>query len=370
MEGNLREKSIGGWSASVSFRFFASWQKQNDSQAFLARPIPWPLSSSHISPNRIRRPTLWSRWISIVFSEFLFVRCFLQRRRGRSHLYQLSRNSPFPRWCTRMSHFRWTRGGCSRSARDDGRNSEQLGGVEDQGNDFGWRCLWYGQTDQEGEGDGYESRCASRFIQCVDIIWAETYRSTKCTVSALQRVCGPTKSDAELARYFSSPLSLCLPIRLSIPSYRHWLLTSPRSSPCHLLYASSSLLSSSPSSLPEKFLLIHGGADQLVPYSQSVLLKNLLVGVGKQGVRLRLYREETGLGSLASTFTSFLISCCRKSAWADLSGLEYRFDASNEILSVDSRRNRKNHLIGFAGGCSSWRWRPLSKLLFEIRYEE
>ncbi|GAA5845390.1 hypothetical protein JCM5353_004820 [Sporobolomyces roseus] len=89
-------------------------------------------------------------------------------------------------------------------------------------------------------------------------------------VSALQRVCGPTKSDAELA------------------------------SPCHLLYASSSLLTAFPSSLPEKFLLIHGGADQIVPYSQSVLLKNLLVGVGLQQVRLRLYREETGLGSLAS----------------------------------------------------------------------
>ncbi|GAA5902979.1 uncharacterized protein JCM6883_002653 [Sporobolomyces salmoneus] len=74
--------------------------------------------------------------------------------------------------------------------------------------------------------------------------------------------------------------------------------------PCHLLFAASSLLSSSstPNLLPSKFLIIHGGADRIVPYSQSVLLKNLLFGVGisSERVRLRLYREETGLGSLAS----------------------------------------------------------------------
>ncbi|GAA5885874.1 hypothetical protein JCM16303_000092 [Sporobolomyces ruberrimus] len=94
-------------------------------------------------------------------------------------------------------------------------------------------------------------------------------------VSSLQKVCGVSRTDAELA------------------------------SPCHLLYAASSLLSSSPSSsslLPSKYLIIHGGADKVVPYSQSVLLKNLLVGVGIESarVRLRLYREETGIGSLTS----------------------------------------------------------------------
>ncbi|GAA6008395.1 hypothetical protein JCM11491_004460 [Sporobolomyces phaffii] len=91
-------------------------------------------------------------------------------------------------------------------------------------------------------------------------------------VSALENVLGPTKSDAEHA------------------------------SSSHLLYAASSLLSASPSSLPTKFLIVHGGADRLVPYSQSVLLKNLLVGVGiaSERVQLRLYRHETGLGSLTS----------------------------------------------------------------------
>jgi len=119
--------------------------------------------------------------------------------------------------------------------------------------------------------------------------------ATSSTVSSLSKVCGPTKSDAELARYVHSTLSLvCV-----APD------PSPRSSPCHLLYASSPLLTASPSSLPSKFLLIHGGADQVVPYSQSVLLKNLLNGVGVKEVRLRLYREETGFGSLASTFTPF-----------------------------------------------------------------
>ncbi|GAA5955807.1 hypothetical protein JCM3765_001857 [Sporobolomyces pararoseus] len=73
-------------------------------------------------------------------------------------------------------------------------------------------------------------------------------------------------------------------------------------SPSHLLYAASSLLSSSPTMLSIRFLLVHGGKDRLTPYSQSVLLKNLLIGIGikSERVRLRLYREETGLGGLSS----------------------------------------------------------------------
>ncbi|GAA6062809.1 hypothetical protein JCM10212_006170 [Sporobolomyces blumeae] len=117
-------------------------------------------------------------------------------------------------------------------------------------------------------------------------------------VSSLKRVCGPAKTDAELA------------------------------SPCHLLYASSTLLPRSRSSLPSKFLLIHGGKDSSVPYSQSVLLKNLLVGsagIGSDNVRLRLYREETGLGSLASLmhstrYSPLVMDEIRRIISSDLSG--------------------------------------------------
>ncbi|GAA5931081.1 uncharacterized protein JCM15063_002538 [Sporobolomyces koalae] len=97
-------------------------------------------------------------------------------------------------------------------------------------------------------------------------------------VSALQRICGRTETDAELA------------------------------SPCHLLYAASSLLAapSTPGLLPPNVLLVHGGRDHIVPYSQSVLFKNLLVGVGldENNVELRLYREESGIGSLTSLMHS------------------------------------------------------------------
>ncbi|BGP51578.1 hypothetical protein JCM10450v2_007525 [Rhodotorula kratochvilovae] len=51
---------------------------------------------------------------------------------------------------------------------------------------------------------------------------------------------------------------------------------------------------------PPRFLLIHGGRDPLVPFSQATLLRNLLVGVGVARVGLRLCKEEGGLGALAS----------------------------------------------------------------------
>ncbi|GAA5905488.1 hypothetical protein JCM6882_004766 [Rhodosporidiobolus microsporus] len=95
--------------------------------------------------------------------------------------------------------------------------------------------------------------------------------------------------------------------------------------PSHLLYASLpllSLLSSTANTtklahlLPTRFLLIHGGADPSVPFSQAVLFRNLLVGAGvgaegekgggkgkggdEEAVRLRLYKGESGMGALAS----------------------------------------------------------------------
>ncbi|GAA5888826.1 hypothetical protein JCM5296_005006 [Sporobolomyces johnsonii] len=97
-------------------------------------------------------------------------------------------------------------------------------------------------------------------------------------VSSLTRVCGPSHLDAILA---------C---------------------PSHLVYAASPVLSSALASsstappLPPNFLFLHGGRDAVVPYAQAVLLRNLLVGVGlpSEKCKLRLYREETHLGSLAS----------------------------------------------------------------------
>lgn len=80
-------------------------------------------------------------------------------------------------------------------------------------------------------------------------------------------------------------------------------------SPSHLLYAASPLLSLSPASLlpllPRRFLLIHGGRDPLVPFSQSTLLRTLLVGLGIDEVRLRLCRDEGALGALASELRPF-----------------------------------------------------------------
>ncbi|KPV71918.1 uncharacterized protein RHOBADRAFT_56297 [Rhodotorula graminis WP1] len=83
--------------------------------------------------------------------------------------------------------------------------------------------------------------------------------------------------------------------------------------PSHLLYAASPLLARSlssssattttpplPSLLPPRFLLIHGGRDPLVPFSQATLLRNLLVGIGVGEARLRLCRDEGGLGALAT----------------------------------------------------------------------
>ncbi|GAA5846715.1 hypothetical protein JCM9279_003423 [Rhodotorula babjevae] len=88
--------------------------------------------------------------------------------------------------------------------------------------------------------------------------------------------------------------------------------------PSHLIYAASPLLARTPSSstspsstsaaaapplsslLPPRFLLIHGGRDPLVPFSQATLLRNLLVGIGVSEARLRLCRDEGGLGALAT----------------------------------------------------------------------
>lgn len=69
-------------------------------------------------------------------------------------------------------------------------------------------------------------------------------------------------------------------------------------SPSHLLYASTPILL--PALLPQSWLIIHGGKDHAIPYSQSVLLRLLLVGAGIEDVRLKLYKDETHAGSLGS----------------------------------------------------------------------
>ncbi|BGP27550.1 type B carboxylesterase domain containing protein [Rhodotorula toruloides] len=77
--------------------------------------------------------------------------------------------------------------------------------------------------------------------------------------------------------------------------------------PAHLLYAASPLVSSAQppsfsSLLPSQTLLIHGGADYLSPYSQSVLFRNLLVGVGcaSEDVKVRLFKKMSALGGVES----------------------------------------------------------------------
>lgn len=153
-------------------------------------------------------------------------------------------------------------------------------------------------------------------------------------VSALPRVFGSSKqSNAELARYEVSPPHLC-----EVSGARTLIDFFTSRSPSHLLYAASSLLSSSPSMLSIRFLLMHGGKDRLTPYSQTVLLKNLLIGIGikSERVRLRLYREETGLGGLSSESSSFILSQLvgreggtKAYEFIDIKKTFFRFDASN-----------------------------------------
>lgn len=96
------------------------------------------------------------------------------------------------------------------------------------------------------------------------------------------------------------PVHVCSAAQLVCTIYdaRDCCSDKPLLSPSHLLYAASHILD--PTRLPPQFLIIAGGKDRDVPYSQAVLLKTLLAGVGVRDVRLRLYRDETHFGSLAS----------------------------------------------------------------------
>ncbi len=73
--------------------------------------------------------------------------------------------------------------------------------------------------------------------------------------------------------------------RATGPSHFNCLIHSP----AHLLYAAKNIVDTR--LLPPKFLLVHGGKDQVVPVEQSTLLKTLLVGIGVEQVRLRAYRN-------------------------------------------------------------------------------
>lgn len=71
-------------------------------------------------------------------------------------------------------------------------------------------------------------------------------------------------------------------------------------SPAHLLYAAKNIVDTR--LLPQKFLLVHGGKDQVVPVEQSTLLKTLLVGIGVEHVRMRAYRNLGHAESIACLF--------------------------------------------------------------------
>ncbi|SPO28107.1 uncharacterized protein UTRI_04498_B [Ustilago trichophora] len=84
--------------------------------------------------------------------------------------------------------------------------------------------------------------------------------------------------------------------RATGPSHFNCLIHSP----AHLLYAAKNIVDTR--LLPPKFLLIHGGKDQVVPVEQSTLLKTLLVGIGVEQVRLRAYRNLGHAESIACLF--------------------------------------------------------------------
>ncbi|EST08021.1 hypothetical protein PSEUBRA_002416 [Kalmanozyma brasiliensis GHG001] len=84
--------------------------------------------------------------------------------------------------------------------------------------------------------------------------------------------------------------------RATGPSHFNCLIHSP----AHLLYAAKNIVDTR--LLPPKFLLVHGGKDQVVPVEQSTLLKTLLVGIGVEQVRLRAYRNLGHAESIACLF--------------------------------------------------------------------
>lgn len=84
--------------------------------------------------------------------------------------------------------------------------------------------------------------------------------------------------------------------RATGPSHFNCLIHSP----AHLLYAAKNIVDTR--LLPPKFLLVHGGKDQVVPVEQSTLLKTLLVGIGVDQVKLRAYRNLGHAESIACLF--------------------------------------------------------------------
>ena len=78
-----------------------------------------------------------------------------------------------------------------------------------------------------------------------------------------------------------------------LSSHRRW--TGPQQfqcllhSPTHLLMHSKACLD--PTFLPPKFLLIHGGLDKLVPISQAILLRSLLLEIGVKNAELLAFRK-------------------------------------------------------------------------------
>ncbi|CDU25319.1 uncharacterized protein SPSC_05153 [Sporisorium scitamineum] len=93
--------------------------------------------------------------------------------------------------------------------------------------------------------------------------------------------------------------------RATGPSHFNCLIHSP----AHLLYASKNIVDTR--LLPTKFLLIHGGKDNVVPVEQSTLLKTLLVGLGVEQVRLRAYRNLGHAESIACLFLGMARSYTR-----------------------------------------------------------
>lgn len=84
--------------------------------------------------------------------------------------------------------------------------------------------------------------------------------------------------------------------RATGPSHFNCLIHSP----AHLLYAAKNIIDTR--LLPPKFLLVHGGKDQVCAVEQSTLLKTLLVGIGVPEIKLRAYRNLGHAESIACLF--------------------------------------------------------------------
>lgn len=122
------------------------------------------------------------------------------------------------------------------------------------------------------------------------------------------RSISPTHAGAQTrySRSYVLPFVLLLPrltISTAVSALKRITPTSHQSCPSRLLFASKNILD--PARLPRKFLFVGGGANRDVGISQSLMCRNLLVGIGGEVADGIEDGEEVGRGKKGSTFTSY-----------------------------------------------------------------